>query len=113
MPSRTPSPILLTLLSLTPHFWCSRPPRPPRHQSQLLVLASSKAAEAYPEVDESYRELLRSRAASAAKAPQPQVTSEELDTLEPLFRNADTNSDGVIDYEEWARVLRVANLLAP
>ena len=34
-----------------------------------------------------------------------QVSEEELDMLEMLFKNADTNSDGVVDFAEFRALM--------
>jgi len=56
-------------------------------------------------LDESYRELLKNRMASTNKAPVPEIEASELDTLESLFHGADTNADGVVDFNEFRDVM--------
>ena len=56
--------------------------------------------------DERYRELMRMRAVeSALKAPRPDVSDVELDMLEVLFKNADANEDGIVDFDEFIALM--------
>jgi Ca2+-binding EF-hand superfamily protein len=56
--------------------------------------------------DERYRELMRLRAVeSALKAPRPDVSEVELAMLEALFKNADANEDGIVDFDEFVALM--------
>eukprot|EP00322_Chrysochromulina_rotalis_P005194 CAMPEP_0115836470 /NCGR_PEP_ID=MMETSP0287-20121206/4723_1 /TAXON_ID=412157 /ORGANISM="Chrysochromulina rotalis, Strain UIO044" /LENGTH=511 /DNA_ID=CAMNT_0003289953 /DNA_START=9 /DNA_END=1544 /DNA_ORIENTATION=- len=79
---------------------------PLRRGSTMPAFSTMAPQESGEEIDERYRELLRNRAIdSAIKAPQPDVSSDELDMLELLFKDADINKDGVVDFDEFRSLM--------
>ena len=73
----------------------------------MMTSKTSRDASSDRALDESYRELLKNRIASTSKVPVPAIEASELDTVENLFHGADTNADGVVDFDEFKGVMEM------